>query len=94
MKELFEHLAGRLGIQSTATTYTWGYAPNGRLRIEFLKDDVSVLTAQTVTYQTWRITNPSNSQTLVVKTEIWPDELEGIKTKVSTFPSPSGEGLL
>lgn len=94
MKELFEYLSKRLDIQSDATTYTWGYAPNGRLRIEFLEDDVSVLTAQTVTYQTWRITNPSNSQTLVVKTEIWPDELEGIKSKVSTFPSPSGEGLV
>jgi len=94
MKELFEYLSSRLDIQSTTNGYHWGYAPNGRLRIEFLKDDVSVLTAQSVTYQTWRITNPSNSQTLVVKTEIWPDELEGIKTKVSTFPSPSREGLL
>ena len=92
MKELFEHLAGRLGIQSTATTYTWGYAPNGRLRIEFLKDDVSVLTAQTVTYQTWRVTNPSDGRTQVVKTEIWPDELEDVES--NTFPSPEGKGIL
>ena len=94
MRELFEYLSVRLGIQSTINGYHWGYAPNGRLRIEFLKDDVSVLTAQTVTYQTWRVTNPSDGRTQVVKTEIWPDELEGIKTKASSFPSPSGEGLV
>lgn len=93
MRELFEHFAGRLGIQSNANVYMWGYAPNGRLRIEFLENEVSVLSAQTVTYQTWRVTNPSNSQTLVLKTEIWPDELD-VEREVSTFPSPSGEGIL
>lgn len=87
MKELFEFFASRLDIQST-NGYHWGYAPNGRLRIEFLKDGVSVLTAQSVAYQTWRLTDPNNSETQVVKTEIWPDELEDV---VSTFPFPSGE---
>lgn len=92
MKELFEVLAKKAGIQqNTATSYQWWYAPNGRLVIEFLlKNGVSVLTAQSVTYKTWRVTNPSNGQTQVVITEIWPDDLPEVK--VSTFPSPSGEG--
>lgn len=91
MKELFEVLAKKAGIQqNTTASYQWWYAPNGRLVIEFLKDGVSVLTAQSVTYQTWRVTDQSNGQTQVVKTEIWPDDLPEVK--VSTFPSPSGEG--
>lgn len=91
MKELFELFASSLDIQTTINGYQWGYAPNGKLRIEFLEDGVSVLTAQTVSYQNWRVTNPDNGRTRVVKTEIWPDELENFDVEVSTFPSPEGE---
>lgn len=92
MKELFELFASSLGIQATTSGYYWGYSPNGRLHIEFLKDGaVSVLMAQSMAYMTWRVTDPSNSNTEVVKTSIWPDELDRLGDVASTFPFPSGE---